>query len=215
MIKSALVKRLWASEYGGAHVYTPSEVKAALAKQTGPEQLDPNEVFSKQDDAVAAEALWSRLLNLHELGSLIGCSHRCKAHVHDADNVSDMPPDDDEQNDEEADGEADETSAAKAAGGDAVKPDSALKWQKTVRLSCYTAEEAERERVRGSKGPEAPIADLGIMQKHAYSVVDVKEVAGYRLVRIRNPWGKGEWRKAWSDQVCFAFLVLHGNPTVQ
>lgn len=37
-------------------------------------------------------------------------------------------------------------------------------------------------------------------QNHAYSVLHVKEVGrDLRLVKLRNPWGSGEWTGAWSD----------------
>ena len=45
------------------------------------------------------------------------------------------------------------------------------------------------------------VGRYGILQRHAYSLLDFKEVAGYRLVRIRNPWGHGEWTGPWSDKV--------------
>lgn len=41
----------------------------------------------------------------------------------------------------------------------------------------------------------------GILGGHAYTVVDVREVARgmHRLLRVRNPWGQGEWRGRWAD----------------
>ncbi|KAJ9516711.1 hypothetical protein QJQ45_027147 [Haematococcus lacustris] len=39
----------------------------------------------------------------------------------------------------------------------------------------------------------------GIVQGHAYSIVAVKEVDGFQLVRLRNPWGTFEWQGAWGD----------------
>ncbi|KAH8893143.1 cysteine proteinase [Thozetella sp. PMI_491] len=39
----------------------------------------------------------------------------------------------------------------------------------------------------------------GIMEGHAYSVMRAVEMDGERLVLLKNPWGKGEWRGAWSD----------------
>ncbi|KAK4195169.1 putative calpain-1 catalytic subunit [Triangularia verruculosa] len=39
----------------------------------------------------------------------------------------------------------------------------------------------------------------GIVEKHAYSVMRAVEIDGVRLVMLKNPWGKGEWRGAWSD----------------
>jgi len=46
----------------------------------------------------------------------------------------------------------------------------------------------------------------GIVDGHAYSVLEVLEVPGTcgteRLVKLRNPWGDGEWRGRWNDHSC-------------
>lgn len=51
--------------------------------------------------------------------------------------------------------------------------------------------------------PEVKNADLqkevGLIEGHAYSLLDVREYRGERLVHVRNPWGKTEWTGAWSD----------------
>jgi hypothetical protein len=40
----------------------------------------------------------------------------------------------------------------------------------------------------------------GILAGHAYSVLDVRDTrAGIKLLRIRNPWGQGEWKGRWAD----------------
>ncbi|KEY68244.1 hypothetical protein S7711_04775 [Stachybotrys chartarum IBT 7711] len=39
----------------------------------------------------------------------------------------------------------------------------------------------------------------GIMELHAYSIQRAVEIDGKRLLRLKNPWGKGEWKGAWSD----------------
>lgn len=42
---------------------------------------------------------------------------------------------------------------------------------------------------------------MGIVQGHAYSVLDVYEVEGNKLIQLRNPWGEEtEWLGAWSDK---------------
>ena len=45
----------------------------------------------------------------------------------------------------------------------------------------------------------------GILSRHAYGLLDVFEIKGnqsqelFRLLRVRNPWGKTEWVGDWSD----------------
>eukprot|EP01012_Entosiphon_sulcatum_P010331 TRINITY_DN16013_c0_g1_i2.p1 TRINITY_DN16013_c0_g1~~TRINITY_DN16013_c0_g1_i2.p1 ORF type:complete len:380 (+),score=32.71 TRINITY_DN16013_c0_g1_i2:1393-2532(+) len=41
---------------------------------------------------------------------------------------------------------------------------------------------------------------VGLVSNHAYAIVDVRAEAGHRLIRIKNPWGKHEWKGDWSDQ---------------
>jgi len=47
--------------------------------------------------------------------------------------------------------------------------------------------------------PEADSRN-GIQTGHAYSVIQVAEFEGQRLVQVRNPWGKVEWNGDWSDR---------------
>ncbi len=39
----------------------------------------------------------------------------------------------------------------------------------------------------------------GIIAGHAYSILDIKEYNSVRLLKLRNPWGEGEWKGDWSD----------------
>lgn len=49
----------------------------------------------------------------------------------------------------------------------------------------------------------------GIVELHAYSVLKACEIDGVRLVLLKNPWGKHEWKGPWSDgssKSCLALL---------
>jgi hypothetical protein len=51
--------------------------------------------------------------------------------------------------------------------------------------------------VKGAEGDDG----FGVLTNHAYSVIDAREVGGFALVKIRNPWGGGgaKWGGDWSD----------------
>uniref|UniRef100_M8C6S9 Protein DEFECTIVE KERNEL 1 n=1 Tax=Aegilops tauschii TaxID=37682 RepID=M8C6S9_AEGTA len=49
-------------------------------------------------------------------------------------------------------------------------------------------------------GSDAHISSSGIVQGHAYSILQIREVDGHKLVQIRNPWANEvEWNGPWSD----------------
>jgi hypothetical protein len=72
-------------------------------------------------------------------------------------------------------------------------------WEKLVQLNKIGS-------LLGVGSPENPLGDSainqsGIVQGHAYAVLDAQEVDGFKLVKLRNPHGRtgAEWRGDWSD----------------
>lgn len=48
-------------------------------------------------------------------------------------------------------------------------------------------------------GGREPVSSFGIVQGHAYAVLHVVQIDGHRLIQLKNPWGKIEWKGDWSD----------------
>mmetsp|Transcript_19063 Transcript_19063/g.50114 ORF Transcript_19063/g.50114 Transcript_19063/m.50114 type:complete len:422 (+) Transcript_19063:515-1780(+) len=57
----------------------------------------------------------------------------------------------------------------------------------------------------GSKGKDETLTEGrgkegGIVPGHAYTIVNVYESFGHKLIKLRNPWGTFEWDGDWSDK---------------
>ena len=44
-----------------------------------------------------------------------------------------------------------------------------------------------------------PIEEMGLSPGHAYTVLDLHEINGEKVMKLRNPWGNGEYSGDWSD----------------
>ena len=47
---------------------------------------------------------------------------------------------------------------------------------------------------------EEGMGNSGILFNHAYGIQQIREVDGLQLIRIRNPWGQGEWTGKFADE---------------
>jgi hypothetical protein len=54
----------------------------------------------------------------------------------------------------------------------------------------------------GGAGSDTKASKKGIVQGHAYSIIEVREVEDYRLIKLKNPHGScgQEWKGDWSDE---------------
>jgi len=52
---------------------------------------------------------------------------------------------------------------------------------------------------KGGTDKAEDASSSGILQNHAYGILLVEEFQGKKLVRVRNPWGRFEWKGRWSD----------------
>eukprot|EP00064_Thunnus_orientalis_P006358 superscaffoldBa00000658_g6375 len=59
--------------------------------------------------------------------------------------------------------------------------------------------------LQGCGTPQGETSPNGLVQGHAYTVTGVKQMMSQgkpvKLVRLWNPWGKGEWMGDWSDRM--------------
>jgi hypothetical protein len=51
----------------------------------------------------------------------------------------------------------------------------------------------------GSRGSGEHKNPLGIISGHAYTLAGCYDIGGTTLLKLRNPWGKGEWKGDWGD----------------
>lgn len=49
-------------------------------------------------------------------------------------------------------------------------------------------------------GHSESVTNEGLVLGHAYSILDVRQYKGQKLIQLRNPWGETEWKGDWSDQ---------------
>ena len=70
-------------------------------------------------------------------------------------------------------------------------PEMALEWsRRKYIMTCYVEATSE----------DVDVKSLGLVPDHSYGVLDVQKVGEATLLRIRNPWGRGEWNGDWSDK---------------
>ena len=75
-------------------------------------------------------------------------------------------------------------------------------WEEIVKVNeefLFSCSTGTFDRWQGSDLASAYGARENIIRMHAYSIMEAREVRGNRLLKVRNPWGEGEWRGAWSD----------------
>jgi hypothetical protein len=88
----------------------------------------------------------------------------------------------------------------------ALKPTDADNLDLWNRLYSCTRESADGEYLLGLNSPastngDKDISDSGIVMGHAYAIIDTVSLSNntIKLVLIKNPWGRTEWKGDWSD----------------
>ena len=61
-------------------------------------------------------------------------------------------------------------------------------------LGCAKSEKDE------DGNQEEGMGTQGILYNHAYGILDIRVALGIQLVRVRNPWGFGEWTGRYADE---------------
>jgi Calpain family cysteine protease/Calpain large subunit, domain III len=55
--------------------------------------------------------------------------------------------------------------------------------------------------LKGQDGEQTDeVGGDGIWNNHAYGIMDIRDIKGLKLIRIRNPWGEGEWKGTFGDE---------------
>ena len=78
-----------------------------------------------------------------------------------------------------------------------------LKDEEELKTALKTIEDADKQRfiiTCSSMGSGENKGDNGIISGHAYTLVSVVRLSdGTELLKLRNPWGSGEWKGDWGD----------------
>jgi hypothetical protein len=58
-------------------------------------------------------------------------------------------------------------------------------------MSCGTDAKPVGTKIEGH---QESVTTEGLVLGHAYSILDIQEIKGEKILQIRNPWGNTEWK---------------------